>query len=47
VTVIGRLVFSSTKKQLHAAGRTMKIVMITGILYSVVVKMILMLNLVG
>jgi 4-hydroxybenzoate polyprenyltransferase len=45
--VIYRLVFSSTKKHLHSAGRMMKIVMITGILYSVVVKVILMLNLVG
>jgi 4-hydroxybenzoate polyprenyltransferase len=47
VFVIYRLIFSGTRKQLHAAGRMMKIVMITGILYSVVVKIILLMNLVG
>jgi 4-hydroxybenzoate polyprenyltransferase len=46
VLVIYRIIFSSNKKHLHTAGRIMKIVMITGILYSVVVKAILTLNLV-
>src|SRR5664280_2802110 len=36
--VIYKLVISSEKKQLHSASSVMKIVMITGILYSVVVK---------
>jgi 4-hydroxybenzoate polyprenyltransferase len=44
--VIYRLIFTANKKHLHMAGRTMKIVMITGILYSVVVKVILTFNLV-
>jgi len=47
VFVIYRLIFASNKKHLHLAGRIMKIVMITGILYSVVVKAILTLNLLG
>jgi 4-hydroxybenzoate polyprenyltransferase len=46
IFVIYRLIFTNNKKHLHTAGRTMKIVMITGILYSVVVKVILTLNLV-
>jgi len=43
--VIYKLVISSEKKQLHGASSIMKIVMITGILYSVVVKIILTWNL--
>jgi 4-hydroxybenzoate polyprenyltransferase len=43
--VIYKLVISSEKKQLHRASSIMKIVMITGVLYSVVVKIILTWNL--
>jgi 4-hydroxybenzoate polyprenyltransferase len=43
--VIYQLVISATKKQLHTASRLMKIVMIAGVVYSVVVKMILDQNL--
>lgn len=43
--VIYKLVISSEKKQLHSASSIMKIVMITGVLYSVVVKIILTWNL--
>ena len=43
--VIYKLLVSSEKKQLHSASRIMKIVMLTGILYSVVVKIILTWNL--
>ncbi|MGC1391362.1 MAG: geranylgeranylglycerol-phosphate geranylgeranyltransferase [Bacteroidales bacterium] len=43
--VIYKLVFSYDKKQLHRASSIMKIVMLTGILYSVVVKVILTWNL--
>jgi 4-hydroxybenzoate polyprenyltransferase len=43
--VIYKLVISSDKRQLHIASRTMKIVMMTGVLYSVVVKIILTWNL--
>ncbi len=43
--VIYKLVGSSEKKQLHGASSIMKIVMLTGILYSVVVKIILTWNL--
>ena len=43
--VIYKLVRSSEKKQLHGASTIMKIVMLTGILYSVVVKIILTWNL--
>jgi 4-hydroxybenzoate polyprenyltransferase len=39
------LVISSDKKQLHSASRCMKIVMLTGLLYSVLVKVILTWNL--
>jgi 4-hydroxybenzoate polyprenyltransferase len=39
------VVISSNRKQLHSASRIMKIVMLTGILYSVVVKVILTWNL--
>jgi 4-hydroxybenzoate polyprenyltransferase len=45
IYVIYKLVLSSEKKQLHSASRIMKIVMLTGILYSVVVKVILTWNL--
>jgi 4-hydroxybenzoate polyprenyltransferase len=43
--VIYKLAGSSEKKQLHGASSIMKIVMLTGILYSVVVKIILTWNL--
>jgi 4-hydroxybenzoate polyprenyltransferase len=43
--VIYKLVISSNRKQLHGASSVMKIVMLTGILYSVVVKVILTWNL--
>lgn len=43
--VIYKLWKSSEKKQLHSASSLMKIVMITGVLYSVVVKIILTWNL--
>jgi len=43
--VLYKLVISSEKKQLHSASSVMKIVMITGVLYSVVVKIILTWNL--
>lgn len=43
--VIFKLIISKNKEQLHIASRIMKIVMITGILYSVVVKVILSWNL--
>lgn len=43
--VIYKLLRSSEKKQLHSASSIMKIVMMTGILYSVMVKVILTWNL--
>jgi 4-hydroxybenzoate polyprenyltransferase len=43
--VIYKLFISSEKKQLHSASSMVKIVMITGVLYSVVVKVILTWNL--
>jgi 4-hydroxybenzoate polyprenyltransferase len=43
--VIFKLIISKNKEQLHIASRIMKVVMITGILYSVVVKVILSWNL--
>jgi 4-hydroxybenzoate polyprenyltransferase len=43
--VVYKLVISNEKKQLHSASSMMKIVMITGVLYSVVVKVILTWNL--
>jgi 4-hydroxybenzoate polyprenyltransferase len=43
--VVYELLVSSEKKQLHNASRVMKIVMLTGVLYSVVVKIILTWNL--
>ena len=43
--VIYKLVISKDRKQLHCASSLMKIVMITGVLYSVVVKVILTWNL--
>jgi 4-hydroxybenzoate polyprenyltransferase len=43
--VIYKLIRSSDKKQLHRASTIVKIVMITGVLYSVVVKVILTWNL--
>jgi len=44
--VVYQLIISANKKQLHNASRLMKIVMIAGVLYSVVVKVILDQNLV-
>lgn len=46
VAVIYQVVLSSDKRQLHYASRLMKIVMITGVLYSVLVKVIISFNLV-
>ncbi len=43
--VVYQLIVGKTKRQLHIAGRIMKIVMIAGVLYSVVVKIILGWNL--
>jgi 4-hydroxybenzoate polyprenyltransferase len=43
--VIFKLVKSSDKKQLHSASSIVKLVMITGVLYSVVVKVIITWNL--
>jgi len=43
--VVYKIIVSSSKKQLHNASTLMKIVMLTGILYSVVVKIILTWNL--
>ncbi len=45
LTVIYKVVMSRNRKQLHSASGIMKIVMLTGILYSVVVKVILTWNL--
>jgi 4-hydroxybenzoate polyprenyltransferase len=45
IYVIYKLLVTSDKKQLHSASRIMKIVMLTGVLYSVVVKVILTLTL--
>ncbi|MBA4323320.1 MAG: hypothetical protein C0408_10940 [Odoribacter sp.] len=46
VYTIFRIIVSKSRKQLHCASRIMKIVMLTGILYSVVVKIILTYNLI-
>lgn len=43
--VVYKLVMSTTREQLHVASRVMKIIMIAGVLYSLVVKMILDKNL--
>jgi len=45
VYVIYKVVISRNRKQLHSASSIMKIIMLTGILYSVVVKVILTWNL--
>jgi 4-hydroxybenzoate polyprenyltransferase len=39
--IIFQIVISKSRKQLHSASRTMKIVMVAGILYSLVVRMII------
>lgn len=44
--VVFRVIVSRSRKELHSASRVMKIVMLAGILYSVVVKIILTYNLV-
>lgn len=46
LVVIFQLIKGSNRKQLHSASRLMKIIMIAGILYSVIVKIILNWNLV-
>ncbi|MDP4222602.1 MAG: geranylgeranylglycerol-phosphate geranylgeranyltransferase [Bacteroidota bacterium] len=46
LVIIYQLIAGKTKKQLHVASRLMKVVMIMGILYSVLVKVILNWNLV-
>jgi 4-hydroxybenzoate polyprenyltransferase len=43
--VIFQMIISKSRKQLHSASSLMKIVMLTGILYSVVVKIIITYNL--
>ncbi len=43
--VIYKVVVSNNRQQLHNASSIMKVVMVTGILYSVVVKVILTWNL--
>lgn len=43
--VIYQVIISKSRRQLHSASRIMKIVMLTGILYSVVVKLIITYNL--
>ena len=45
LSVVYKVVVSNTRSQLHNASSIMKIVMLTGILYSVVVKIILTWNL--
>ena len=45
IYVIFKVFTSSDRKQLHNASSIMKVVMLTGILYSVVVKAILTWNL--
>lgn len=46
VYIIFQIIVSKSRKQLHSASRIMKIVMLTGIFYSVVVKIILTYNLI-
>jgi 4-hydroxybenzoate polyprenyltransferase len=46
IVVIYLVIRSESRKQLHSASRLMKIIMLTGILYSVVVKILLTYNLV-
>ena len=46
ILVIFQVMISKSRKQLHSASRLMKIIMLTGILYSVVVKILLTYNLV-
>jgi 4-hydroxybenzoate polyprenyltransferase len=45
--VIFQLAISKTRRQIHSASRLMKVIMLAGILYSVVVKAIVTWNLVG
>jgi 4-hydroxybenzoate polyprenyltransferase len=45
--VIFQLLISKTRRQLHSASSLMKIIMLAGILYSMVVKVIIKWNLVG
>jgi 4-hydroxybenzoate polyprenyltransferase len=45
--VIFQLAISKTRRELHSASRMMKLIMLAGILYSVVVKVIITWNLVG
>jgi 4-hydroxybenzoate polyprenyltransferase len=46
IAVIYQLIISKSRKQLHGASRLMKIIMLNGIMYSVVVKILLTYNLV-
>ena len=45
--IVFQLAVSKTRRQLHSASRMMKIIMLAGILYSVIVKVIITWNLVG
>jgi 4-hydroxybenzoate polyprenyltransferase len=45
--VIFQLAISKTRRQIHSASKLMKVIMLAGILYSVVVKVIISLNLIG
>ncbi|HVN57462.1 MAG TPA: geranylgeranylglycerol-phosphate geranylgeranyltransferase [Bacteroidales bacterium] len=44
--VVYQVIVSKSRKQLHSASRLMKLIMLAGILYSVVVKIMIMYNLV-
>jgi 4-hydroxybenzoate polyprenyltransferase len=46
VVIIYQLIISKSRSQLHVASRLMKLIMITGILYSLVVKIIITWNLI-
>ena len=46
IIVVYQLIVSKNKRQLHSASRIMKILMVTGVLYSVLVKYIITWNLV-
>ena len=45
IRVIYQMIISKSRKQLHAASNVMKLIMLTGILYAVVVKIIITYNL--
>ena len=46
VYIVFQIIVSKSRKQLHSASRMMKFVMLSGILYSIVVKIILTYNLI-